>query len=213
MTLLPIFLRLEGRPVLVVGAGTVALAKIESLRGAGAAITVVAPQATLQIHKMVELGAITWHRRGFTAMDLDGIFLVIAATNDSAVNHTVYEEALRRNVLCNAVDDPPNCDFYFGSVVARGDVQIAISTAGESPALAQRLRREIDEQLPRDLGPWLQQLGSLRREIRTSAPASPQRNLLLHELAHRSLCELETCPTRHFARERADALRKAEAPA
>jgi precorrin-2 dehydrogenase/sirohydrochlorin ferrochelatase len=117
MSLLPIFLRLERRPVLVVGAGTVALAKIESLRSAGAYITVVAPAATPQLQELIENGELTWHQRVFSPSDLDGTFLVIAATNDSAVNHAVYEEALRRNVLCNAVDDPPNCDFYFGSVV------------------------------------------------------------------------------------------------
>jgi siroheme synthase-like protein len=126
------------------------------------------------------------------------------------VNHAVYEEALRRNILCNAVDDPPNCDFYFGSVVARGDLQIAISTAGESPALAQRLRREIDAQLPDDLGPWLAELGNLRREVRAATPAGEARNLLLHELAQRPLCNLPACPTRQFAREQ---IQKAEAPA
>jgi len=210
MSLLPIFLRLARRPVLVVGAGTVALAKIESLRHAGAAITVVAPAGAPQFNELVENGTVTWHQRTFVPADLNGVFLVIAATNDPAINHVVYEEALRRNVLCNAVDDPPNCDFYFGSVVARGDLQIAISTAGESPALAQRLRREIDEQLPRDLGPWLHELGGLRREIRETTPPSPQRNLLLHELAHRSLCSSANCPTRQFAAEQAVALHHAE---
>ena len=182
MTLLPIFLRLDRRPCLVVGAGTVALAKIESLGATRAEITV-------------------WQRRAFEAADLEGIFLVIAATNATEVNHSVYEEALRRNVLCNAVDDPPNCDFYFGSVVARGDLQIAISTAGESPAVAQRLRREIDAQLPDDLGPWLEQLGALRREVRAGTRPGEVRNLLLHELARRPLCGSEDCPTRVFAQE------------
>lgn len=207
MTLLPIFLRLERRPTLVVGAGTVAFAKIESLRQAGAAITVVAPHAAPQLLSLVENGDLTWHRRVFAPSDLDGVFLVIAATNHPAVNHAVYEEALRRNILCNAVDDPPNCDFYFGSTVVRGDLQIAISTAGESPALAQRLRREIDAQLPADLGPWLAELGSLRREIRSAAPAGPARTQLLHELAHRPLCNSPACPTRQFAGEQIAALR------
>lgn len=213
MSLLPIWIRLERRPVLVVGAGTVALAKIESLRTTGAAITVVAPAVAPQFHELVENGEVTWHKRAFAPGDLDGIFLVIAATNDSAVNRTVYEEALRRNVLCNAVDDPPNCDFYFGSVVTRGELQIAISTAGESPALAQRLRREIDEQLPHDLGPWLAELGQMRREIRAAAPAGPERNLLLHELAQRHLCDSPTCPTRNYARARIADLQKAEVTA
>jgi siroheme synthase-like protein len=210
VTLLPIFLRLERRPCLVVGAGTVALAKIESLRAAGAAITVVAPAAIPAIRQLAEQGSLVWHPRLFESADLSGAFLVIAATNAPDVNHTVYEEALRRNVLCNAVDDPPNCDFYFGSVVTRGDLQIAISTAGESPALAQRLRREIDAQLPADLGPWLAELGNLRREVRAATPAGEARNLLLHELAQRPLCNLPACPTHQFAREQ---IQKAEAPA
>jgi siroheme synthase-like protein len=210
MTLLPIWIRLDRRPVLVVGAGTVALAKIESLRSTCAHITVVAPAAAPQFHELVENGELTWHARVFQPSDLDDVFLVIAATNDSEVNRTVYEEALRRNVLCNAVDDPPNCDFYFGSVVARGDLQVAISTAGESPALAQRLRREIDEQLPRDLGAWLTELGALRREIRDTAPAGPARNLLLHELAQRHLCDSPACPTREFAHERIAELQDTE---
>jgi len=213
VTLLPIFLRLERRPCLVVGAGTVALAKIESLRTAGATITVIAPAAIPAVRELAEPGVLIWHQRVFDPADLSGVFLVIAATNASDVNHAVYEEALRRNILCNAVDDPPNCDFYFGSVVSRGDLQIAISTAGESPALAQRLRREIDAQLPADLGPWLAELGELRREVRTATPAGEARNLLLHKLAQRQLCNLTACPTRQFAQEQIRAIQKSEVPA
>lgn len=213
MSLLPIFLRLERRPCLVIGAGTVALAKIESLLGAGASITVIAPVALPRVRELASQGMIAWRQRVFDPSDLDGVFVVIAATNSGDVNHAVYEEALRRNVICNAVDDPPNCDFYFGSVVARGDLQIAISTAGESPALAQRLRREIDAQLPGDLGPWLAELGDLRREIRAAAPAGEMRNLLLHELAQRPLCNSESCPTRQFAREQVAALLNSEVSA
>jgi len=215
MSLLPVFLRLEGRRVLVVGAGTVALAKIESLRAAGAAITVVAPSAIPRIRELAHQDALVWRQRVFDPQDLHEIFLVIAATNASDVNHIVYEEARRRNVLCNAVDDPPNCDFYFGSVVARGDLQIAVSTAGESPALAQRLRQEIDAQLPKDLGPWLTEIGALRREVRAATPAGEARNRLLHELAQRQVCNSPICPTRRFAGERSQeiqqqALRDAE---
>lgn len=205
MTLLPVFLRLEERKCLVVGAGTVALAKIVSLREAGAAIAVVAPQAHDEVRSLARAGALEWRERVFEPADLDGAFLVIAAANAPAVNHAVFEEARRRNVLCNAVDDPPNCDFYFGSVVRRGDLQVAISTAGKSPALAQRLRREIDAQLPQHLGPWLDELGELRNEIRTALPAGESRNLLLHELAQRPLCSSPACPTRQCAQECIDA--------
>lgn len=208
MTLLPIFLRLDDRPVLVVGAGTVALAKIESLRAAGALITVVAPKTIPRIRELAHQDALVWRERVFEAKDLDGAFLVIAATNAPDVNRAVFDEARRRNIACNAVDDPPNCDFYFGSVVSRGDLQVAISTTGESPALAQRLRQEIDAQLPQDLGPWLTELGGLRREVRAAAPAGEARNLLLHELAQRQLCSSPMCPTREFARERSQEIEK-----
>lgn len=206
MSLLPIFLRVRERPVVVVGAGTVALAKIESLLPTGAVIIVIAPQAVTDVRGLAAQGTLTWRQRTFVPADLDGVFLVIAATNDPAVNRIVHEEAARRNILCNAVDDPPNCDFYFGSVVARGDLQIAVSTAGESPALAQRLRREIDEQLPGDLGPWLNEVGALRRGIRASAPAGADRNLLLHELAQRPLCPSSECPARQYVHDRIAAL-------
>src|SRR5215472_13072881 len=165
MSLFPIFLKLQDRPCLVVGAGEVAESKIHSLLAAGARVTVVSTEAKHGLVELAETGRFTWHRREYVAADLEGVFLVVAATDSLEVNAAVYRDAVVRNVLCNAVDDPPNCDFYFPSVVRRGKLQIAISTAGESPALAQRLRKEIDEQLPDDLGPWLDDLGELRREV------------------------------------------------
>ncbi|MGA7110395.1 MAG: siroheme synthase CysG [Terracidiphilus sp.] len=200
MSLLPIFLKLEGRPGLLVGAGAVALDKIGSLLKTGIHLRVIAPQAHPEIRQLASHGKLEWIERSFQPSDLEGHFLVIAATNDSAVNHLVYREAVARNILCNSVDDIPNCDFFFGSVVSRGDLQIAISTAGESPAFAQRLRQEIEAQLPSDLGPWLAQLGQLRREVLATHPRSESRKLLLHELAHRQICDSPTCSTRQLAR-------------
>ena len=132
--------------------------------------------------------------RKFELSDLDGNFLVIAATDSPQVNAAVYQGCVERNIICNSVDDIPNCDFYFGSVVSRGDLQIAISTAGESPAFAQRLRREIDEQLPEDLGSWLENLGQLRREVLEMHPRSEARKALLHQLAQRPVCESAILP-------------------
>jgi siroheme synthase-like protein len=199
MSLLPIFVKLAGHRCLLVGAGAVALQKIPSLLAAEANLRVVAPGVRPEIAALAIEGRIELIQRGFLPSDLDRTFLVIAATDDPAVNTAVYRHAVERNILCNSVDDPPHCDFYFGSVVSRGDLQIAISTAGESPALAQRLRQEIDEQLPRDLGPWLHNLGQLRREVLAAHPASEERKLLLHQLAQREVCESRECPARKFA--------------
>jgi len=172
MSMLPVFLKLDGRNCLLVGAGTVALDKIGSLLSTGVKLRVVAPQARVEIRTLAQEGKLEWVERRFEPSDLDGSFLVIAATDDPQVNAAVYQGCVERNIPCNSVDDIPNCDFFFGSVVTRGNLQIAISTSGESPAVAQRLRREIDEQLPRDLGPWL---------------------------AQRSLCESASCPSRQLA--------------
>jgi uroporphyrin-III C-methyltransferase / precorrin-2 dehydrogenase / sirohydrochlorin ferrochelatase len=217
MSLLPIFLNLEGRRGLLVGAGTVALEKIGSLLRTGAILRVIAPEARSEIRALAAEGKLEWVARAFEPSDLDGNgldgsgldgnFLVIAATDSPEVNAAVYREAVARNIPCNSVDDIPNCDFFFGSVVSRGDLQIAISTAGESPAVAQRLRREIDAQLPEDLGSWLADLGQLRREVLATQPRSEQRRLLLHELAQRQICSSPLCETRQLARKGREATR------
>jgi len=181
--LFPVFFKLAGRPCLVVGAGAVAASKISSLVEAGAVVTVVAPQASPEIERLANDGKIRWASRIFLPGDLDGVFLAIAATSDPTVNCLVFLESRQRGVLCNSVDDPPHCDFYFPSIVRRGDLQFAISTAGESPALAQRLRIELDESLDARLGKWLREIGELRREILASEPASEARKSLLHRLA------------------------------
>jgi len=200
MNMLPIFLKLVGRNCLLVGAGPVALEKIGTLLTTGLRLRIVAPQAVPEIRRLAAEEAVDWISKTFEPSDLDGMFLVIAATNDPAVNQAVFQAASEQRVLCNSVDDVPNCDFYFGSVVNRGDLQIAISTAGQSPALSQRLRREIDTQLPPDLGPWLESLGSLRREVLATHPRGEPRKALLHQLADRQICDSVACPSRQLAR-------------
>ncbi len=198
-SLFPLFLKLEGKKCLVVGAGLIGLEKVESLLRCGASIRVVAPDAVTRVQQLASQGEIEWLPRRYEPEDAGGCDLIIAATSDREVNRAVFEEASRRSILCNTADDPPLCDFFFGSVVQRGELQIAISTAGQSPALAQRLRREIDAQLPADLGPWLAELGQLRREVLQAMPAGTERKALLHELAHREVCGLPACPARAFA--------------
>jgi precorrin-2 dehydrogenase / sirohydrochlorin ferrochelatase len=184
----------------VVGAGTVALEKIESLLRCGARVSVVAPEAVPAVSKLHETGKIEWIGRRFLPQDLDGALLAIAATNDREVNRAVFEEASCRSILSNAVDDPPLCDFFCASIVERGDLQIAISTAGKSPALAQSLRKEIDADLDPDLGRRLDELGNLRREVLRTMPPSGTRKELLHRLARYDVCQAENCPARQEAR-------------
>ncbi len=194
MEMFPIFFKLEARPCLVVGAGNIAAPKIDSLLRAGGRVTVVAPRALPELVARAGAGEFLWLRREFAAGDLEGAFLVIAATDLQAVNHRVAEEARARKVLCNSVDDPPDCDFFYPSVVRRGDLQIAISTAGKSPALAQRLRQEIDALVPEDTGAWLDALGETRLRMLEAFPLSEERKKALHLLALREHCEPENCP-------------------
>jgi precorrin-2 dehydrogenase/sirohydrochlorin ferrochelatase len=201
MPLFPIFLKLTARPCLVIGAGNLAESKIESLRAAEAQVTVIAPQASRAIEELAASGEITLQRREYSAGDVvEGTFLVVTATDVPEVNRAVYLEATSKSVICNAVDDPPYCDFYFPSVVRRGDLQIAISTAGDSPALAQRLRKEINAALPLDTGAWLAELGNLRREVLQLEPLNEARKQLLHTLASREVCGFDACPSRAYAR-------------
>ncbi len=201
MALFPIFLKLTARRCIVVGAGNLAESKIESLRAAEADVTVIAPWASPAIVELAASGEVIWHQRPYASGDvLDGTFLVVTATDVPEVNRAVYLEATGKSILCNAVDDPPYCDFYFPSVVRRGDLQIAISTAGDSPALAQRLRKEINAALPRDMGAWLAELGDLRREVKLLEPLNEERKNLLHTLATREVCGFDQCPSRAYAR-------------
>ena len=189
MSLFPIFLKLEGRRCLVVGAGTVAEQKILGLIEAEGNVQVVAPQATDLVREWTDSGVIDWQPRTFDVKDLEGKFLVIVATSARELNESIFREAQQRQILCNVVDDPPHCDFYYPSVVRRGDLQIAISTAGHSPALAQRLRRELELQFGPEYGGWLSQLGDVRQKLFAADIDPEERRRLLHQLASREAFE------------------------
>ncbi len=179
--LFPMFLKLSARPCLVVGAGTVAETKIASLLEAGGRVRVVAPQATTQVRSWAQSNSIEWHQRTFQPDDLDGMFLVVAATSSAELHQRIFDEATRRGVLCNIVDVPTLCDFYYPSVVQRGSLQIAISTAGLSPALAQRLRKQLEDQFGPEYEEWLMQLGEAREKLHSAKMDSEERKRLLHQ--------------------------------
>jgi siroheme synthase-like protein len=139
-------LRLSGRDCLVVGGGDVGLEKVEGLLACDGKVTLVAPEAVEPLRELADEGSIAWERRGFEDADLDAKFLAIAATGDTDVNIAVYEGAERRAMLVNVVDVPSLCNFILPAIVRSGPLAIAISTAGASPALAKRIKREIAEQ-------------------------------------------------------------------
>jgi len=179
------FLKLEGRPCLLVGAGRVGENKLRSLLQAGARVKVVSPVATPVVQRLASEARITWHRRKFVVRDLDGMLLVIVATSSPSINKRVSEQARRRGVLCNAVDDPQNCDFYYPAIVRRGNFQIAISTGGHSPELAHRLRKELERQFGPEYTRWIEELGRKRQELSSSSLTPSERLRRLRRISSR----------------------------
>lgn len=188
-SMFPMFVKLERRPVLVVGAGKVGEGKIRGLLDTGAQIRVVALKATEDIREWARNGEIVFAERSFTPADLEGVFLAIVATGSRALNETVFREAQRRGVLCNVVDVLELCDFFYPAVVRRGDLQIAISTSGQSPSLAQRIRQDLEQQFGPGYADWVAELGATRREVLASDLDPAMKRELLQSLASREAFE------------------------
>lgn len=188
-SLFPMFLKLEGRSVLVVGAGKVGEPKIAGLLETGARVRVVSLDATPTVRDWAHSGQIQLETRRFELADLDGTFLAIVATNSRAFNERVYHEAQPRGILCNVVDVPDLCDFYYPSVVRRGDLQIAISTAGRSPSLAQKIRQQLEKQFGPAYAAWVAELGETRKLILASDLDKERKLDLLHSLVSREAVE------------------------
>jgi siroheme synthase-like protein len=188
-SLFPAFLKLESRSVLVVGAGKVGEPKIEGLLATGACISVVALEVGQASQEWARTGAIKLHQRAFCPADLDGVFLAVVATASRDLNEFVFNEAKRRGVLCNIVDVPGQCDFFYPAVVRRGALQIAISTSGQSPSLAQRIRQQLERQFGPNYAQWVEELGETRRRVLASDLPPEQKRDLLQSLASREAFE------------------------
>ena len=176
MVLYPVFLKLSGRRVLLVGGGPVAAAKLDGLLAAGALVDVVAPE----IAPALERPGVTLHRRRFEERDVDGAWWVVAAA-PSDVNRQVQAAAEARRVFVNAVDDPGHATAYLGSVVRRGDVAVAMSTGGRAPALAGLLREAFEAWLPADLDAWMAAADDARRQWKQDGVPMDQRRPKLLE--------------------------------
>lgn len=174
----PVSLKVQDAPCLVVGGGRIALQKTRALVKAGARVTVVSPDLSPSLKRLGPKHL----RRHFRASDVEGAFLVVAATDDPAVNRAVHQACVRRGVLVNVVDVPELCTFIVPAVVRRGPVTLAISTGGRSPGLAKAIRKDLERLYPRSLGRLARELGRARRRILRALPPSPARTRLLRGL-------------------------------
>jgi precorrin-2 dehydrogenase/sirohydrochlorin ferrochelatase len=185
----PIFLNLQERRCLVVGGGEVALRKVRSLLKGGARVAVVTPSVTDSLRQMASSGQIVLSLREYRESDLEGAFLVIAATNDRKVNSTVSVDARRRGVLVNVVDSPGECDFYVPSVVVRGDLVLAISSGGKSPALAKRIREDLERAYGPEYDRFLRLMGIVRRKFMAEGASIEQKKQRMEALIRSGLLE------------------------
>lgn len=185
----PIYCDLVGRRCLVVGAGKIGEGKIRGLLDAGARVHVVSLAATDAVKQWADEGKIELGLRAFEPNDLDGCFLVIAATEDSETNIAVHSGAAARDMLCNVVDVPPLCNFIVPSVHRQGDLAVAISTAGASPALARRIRLKIAACYGEEYGVVMELLGSLREELKERYPDADDRKVIFERMVYSDLME------------------------
>jgi precorrin-2 dehydrogenase/sirohydrochlorin ferrochelatase len=189
MSLFPIFLKLKRRKCVVVGAGKIAAGKIAGLLRNDADVVVIGPRAGEWVKNQAREGKLVWHAREFLADDVAGALLVVAATDSSVTNEAVYRACTEQGVLCNVVDDPKHCDFFYPSVVRRGPLQIAISTGGRSPSIARRLRAELEQQFGPEFGVWVEHVGKLRNEILRRDLTAEQRQKLIDSISSREAFE------------------------
>ena len=179
----PIFLNIENKLCIVVGGGKVAERKIKSLLRAKARVKVISPELTPKLKKWAEEGKFVWEKRVYQIGDLEGAWLVIAATNDPEVQKEIYQEAEQKRVFCNVVDVPEFCSFIVPSVVRRGKLAIAISTSGASPAVARRLRETLEELIGEEYEIYIELMKNLRDQILNLNLSSQEKEAKLQKLA------------------------------
>jgi siroheme synthase-like protein len=177
-------LRLTGRRCLVVGGGVIGLEKVEGLLACDGDVALVAPDAVPELEALAAEGSITWHRREYETGDLERTFIAIAATDDTDTNIRVYEDAERRAMLVNIVDVPPLCNFILPAIVRAGPLAIAISTAGASPALAKRIKRQIADEFGEEYARLAVMLNDVRGWAKGTLPTYQDRKAFFEEIVN-----------------------------
>ena len=186
----PILLNIEGKRCVIVGGGQVAGRKALALLEAGASVSIVSPEISGEAKTLAGKGNVEWIGEAFSPERLDNAALVIASTGSEAVNRKVHEEAVARNVPVNVVDRPELCEFIVPSVIRRGDLVIAVSTSGKSPALSKRIRKELDAQFGMEWAEFLEIMGEAREKALAAVPGQKRREELFNRLAGSRMLEL-----------------------
>jgi len=202
----PIFLDLEDKPCVVVGAGRTAIRKIEGLLACGASVRVIAPHAEERVEALARAGTILLKKRAFRPGDTEHARLVIAATDDPDVNRSAAQDAEQHGALYNVVDAPDLCSFFVPATLRRGDLCLAISTGGRSPALARKLREELERTYGEEYGELVQLLGEVRETVQDRFREEPERRkAIFHQLVRSDLLMLLRAGKREEARRRIEA--------
>ncbi len=186
----PVCLDIKNRPCLVVGGGQVGTRKVRTLLQCGALVTVVSPEVTAELTRLERQGRITVIPRDYRSTDLDQVFLVIGATDDQNLNRQVHLDAEAAQKLCNIADQPELCNFVLPSIINQGDLMIAISTSGRSPAFAKYLRQRLQNQFGPEYGRFLDLMGAVRRRLLKTEHAPEAHKPLFENLIHNNLLEL-----------------------
>ncbi len=186
----PANLDINNRKCLVAGGGSVAERKVNTLTECGADVTVVSPEVSDRLTRLADSGAITIHKRPFSSSDLDGMFLVIGATDDETLNRRISSDAAERNMLCNIADVPGECSFILPAVVKRGDLVLSISTSGTSPAFAKKLRKDLEKEFGEEYARFLSLMGAIREKRLQEAQESETNRSCFEQLISGGLLEM-----------------------
>jgi len=186
----PVNLDIRNRKCLIVGGGSVSLRKTERLLKCGAKISVVSPVVTERLAALADNGAIVLHKRPYRSSDINDMFLVIAATDNEKLNRQISGDAKRHNILCNIVDYPEGSDFILPSTVNRGDLQIAVSTSGNSPAFAKKLQKQMENQFGEEYLVFLKLMGAIRKKLLSEEHNPEKHKLIFEQLVESDLAEM-----------------------
>jgi precorrin-2 dehydrogenase / sirohydrochlorin ferrochelatase len=180
----PVQLDIRGRRCLVVGGGGVSTRKVETLLSCSARVTLVSLEVSDKLRRLSNRGDITLRERAYAASDLEGVFLVIGATDDEDLNRRISTDAAAFNVLCNIADRPEKCNFILPAIVQRGDLVLTVSTSGKSPALAKKLRTDLERQFGEEYALLLKLMGAIRRRLLAEAHAPEAHKPIFEKIIH-----------------------------